>query len=130
MFDEQVVSFQISEFNRPPVMTDIEDQIIREGDELVIEIEASDPDGDDLTYSWYIDGQHISDDPVFEHKLDAGDHKVMLQVTSDGDLVTDELDVTVVEDVGGGSMGTVLAIAVLGVVGVIVLALVLRRRTE
>ncbi|MCK5251434.1 MAG: hypothetical protein KAQ96_00735, partial [Thermoplasmata archaeon] len=71
-----------------------------------------------------------SDDPVFEHKLDAGDHKVTLQVTSDGDLVTDELDVTVVEDVGGGSMGTVLAIAVMGVVGTIVLALVLRRRTE
>ena len=102
----------------------------RESDPVPFVAFYYDPDGDDLTYSWYIDGQYISDDPVFEHKLDAGDHKVTLQVTSDGDLVTDELDVTVVEDGGGGSMGTVLAIAVMGVVGTIVLALVLRRRTE
>ena len=102
----------------------------RESDPVPFVAFYYDPDGDDLTYSWYIDGQHVSDDPVFEHKLDAGDHKVTLQVTSDGDLVTDELDVTVVEDGGGGSMGTVLAIAVMGMVGVIVLALVLRRRTE
>jgi hypothetical protein len=86
-----------------------------------------DPDGDDLRYSWYIDGLRVSDEPVFEHRLDAGDHKVTLQVSSDGDSITEELDIVVVEDAGGPSMGIFIAIAILGITGAIGILLVLRR---
>jgi hypothetical protein len=87
-----------------------------------------DPDGDDLRYAWYIDGDHASDEAVFERRLDAGDHKVTLHVSSDGDSVTEELDVVVVQDVGGTPLGTILAIAILAVVVVIAMALLVRRR--
>jgi hypothetical protein len=87
-----------------------------------------DPDGDDLRYSWYIDGEHASDEAVFEQRLDAGDHKVTLQVSSDGDSVTEELDVIVVQDAGGASLGTVIAITALAVAALGCLGLLLRRR--
>jgi hypothetical protein len=101
----------------------------RESDPVPFVAFYYDADGDDLTYTWYIDGKLASDDPVFEQRLEAGDHKVTLQVTSDGDSVTEELDVTVLADEGGAPMGLVLAVTVAAVVAVIALVLVLRRRS-
>ncbi|NIP33749.1 MAG: hypothetical protein GWN18_02370, partial [Thermoplasmata archaeon] len=89
-----------------------------------------DPDGEELRYAWFIDGEHASDDPVFEQRLDAGDHKVTLHVTSDGDSVTEELDVTVVPAISGSSIVTVVAIAALAVVALAIVLVLMRRRSK
>jgi hypothetical protein len=100
----------------------------RESDQVPFVAFYYDADGDDLTYTWYIDGKLASDDPVFHQKLDAGDHKVTLQVTSDGDSVTEELDVTVLAEESGASAWTLVAIAMVVVIAVVALVIVRRRR--
>jgi len=100
----------------------------KEGDPVPFVAFYYDPDGDDLRYSWYINGQPVSDEPVFEHRLDAGDHRVTLQVTSDGDSITEELDIVVGEEEVGPSLGTFIAIAILGIAGAIAIVLKMRRR--
>lgn len=44
---------------------------------------SSDPDGDELTYAWTIDGTPTGTGPTLEHAFDAGVHQVKLTV-SDG----------------------------------------------
>jgi len=102
----------------------------RESDPVPFVALYFDPDGDDLTYSWYIDGEHASNDPVFEKRLDAGEHRVTLHVSSDGDSVTEELEVRVIEDAGGTSPWMVLAIAVLGMTCVLIAVVTVRRRSD
>jgi hypothetical protein len=87
-----------------------------------------DPDGSDLSYQWFVDGELVSDESVFEHKMEAGDHQVTLQVTSDGDSVTEELEVTVVEVTSGVSMGAVVALVVLAIVAVVAVLFIIARR--
>jgi hypothetical protein len=100
----------------------------RENDPVPFVAFYYDPDGDDLTYTWYIDGKLASDEQVFEQRLDAGDHKVTLQVTSDGDSVTEELDVTVLAEDVGVPTGAVLALAFVIIITVVAIALFVRRR--
>jgi len=100
----------------------------REGDRVPFVAFFYDPDGGTITYVWFIDGKPVSEEAIFEKELDAGDHRVTLQVTSDGDQVTEELDVTVLEDGGGASPAVVIAVGVVAIIAVVSLALLLRRR--
>ncbi len=128
---ERVWTVEVTDVPHSPdggIATPPDGASFREGERVPFVAFYYDPDGDDLQYSWYIDGEHASDEPVFERRLDAGDHRVTLQVSSDGDSVTEELDVTVVQDASGTSMGATVAIAALVVVGLAFVALIIRRR--
>jgi len=100
----------------------------REGQAVPFAAFYFDPDGGQITYSWFIDGRPVSDDAAFERELAAGDHRITLQVTSDGDQVTEELDLTVLEGEGDASTAVVIAIGVVTVVAIAALALLIRRR--
>ncbi|MFY1113339.1 MAG: Ig-like domain-containing protein, partial [Methanosarcinaceae archaeon] len=49
--DFEVVQITVGDVNRPPVLVDIGDQSIDEGSELVINLSATDEDGDTLTFA-------------------------------------------------------------------------------
>jgi len=49
--DEQTISITIENINRPPVLAGIGNQGISEDEEIVIDLQAEDPDGDEVTFS-------------------------------------------------------------------------------
>jgi hypothetical protein len=133
LFDTWVWTVQVEDVPHAPdggIATPSDGGRFRDSEKVPFVALYFDPDGDDLSYSWYIDGELASDDPVFETRMGAGDHRVTLQVTSDGDSVTEELDLTVTEDTSGASTGTVVAIAVIVTAAVGAVAVAARRRRE
>ncbi len=100
----------------------------REGEPVPFVAFFYDPDGGMITYAWFIDGRPVSEEATFEKELDAGDHRVTLQVSSDGDQVTEELDLRVLEAEGGASSTVVIAVVVIALIAVTGLVLLLRRR--
>lgn len=45
---KKVFKIIVGKTNRPPVIEDIPDQHVKEGDRLTVNISSSDPDGDDI----------------------------------------------------------------------------------
>lgn len=58
---------------------------------------SSDPDDDELTYDWEIDGSGVSSEEIFEMKLDEGDHEIRLFVLDEHDRGSEDvyIDITV-----------------------------------
>ncbi len=48
----QNVNIIVNEFNRPPVMEKIDDMFLKEGDPVAVIVDATDPDGDELTITF------------------------------------------------------------------------------
>jgi hypothetical protein len=73
-------------------------------DSVVFSVVASDPDGDDLTYAWYVDGtrEGPSAPSVTWGKPTAGDHSIKVTVSDGGDTADAFLDIRVSEHVGAG----------------------------
>ncbi|WP_321430432.1 putative Ig domain-containing protein [uncultured Methanolobus sp.] len=53
--DSDVVVITVSNTNRPPYIDPISDKLVNENEELIIEINGSDPDGDTLNYDKSVD---------------------------------------------------------------------------
>jgi hypothetical protein len=81
--------------NRPPVLAKVGDRVIGVGETLAVTLSASDPDGDDLTYSVYGD---VPDGAKFDKAahtltwvpLKAGVKVFLTFVVSDGDAIDRE----------------------------------------
>ncbi|MCL1693976.1 MAG: hypothetical protein M3096_09845, partial [Actinomycetia bacterium] len=73
-------------------------------DAVVFSVDATDPDDDDLTYAWYIDGvrEGPSAPSVTWGKPTAGDHVIKVTVSDGGDTTDAFLDIRVGEHVGAG----------------------------
>jgi len=96
--DQETITITVINFNRPPEMQPIADQMINETETLEIQINASDPDGDSITYStdalnvlpsgFDFNNQtgEFSWIPTF---LDAGIYDVQFSI-SDGDFVVNQ----------------------------------------
>ncbi len=64
--------------------------------EIQFKAHAEDPDGDALTYEWFVDGAKIYDRAEFSAKLAKGTHHIKLVVSdTSSHEVTKELDITV-----------------------------------
>jgi hypothetical protein len=50
LLDSEIVSIEVINVNRPPVLEPIASQVIAEGEDLTLPVLASDPDGDALSY--------------------------------------------------------------------------------
>ena len=48
--DEETITITVNNINRPPVLSDIGDKTIDEDEDLTFQLEANDPDGDNLTF--------------------------------------------------------------------------------
>ncbi|MEA2024187.1 MAG: hypothetical protein U9N79_07865 [Actinomycetota bacterium] len=73
-------------------------------DSIVFSVDATDPDNDDLTYAWYVDGtrEGPSAPSVTWGKPTAGDHVIKVTVSDGGDTTDAFLDIRVSEHVGAG----------------------------
>jgi hypothetical protein len=56
MADEMTVLLEVVQENRPPAIVPIADQEVEAGDELVLSVNASDPDGDEITLATSLPG--------------------------------------------------------------------------
>jgi len=92
---EKIWAVSVNNVNRAPVLEEVDDIELQETATVVIELYATDPDGDDLTYE--IDDDRFSqDENVFSWDTtydDGGEHVVTVTV-SDG-VVETKQDVTV-----------------------------------
>ena len=85
---DTLVAITVTPSNRPPVLDEIGDRETSEGEELVITLDANDPDNDGLTFSveGFPNGSTLEDN-VFTWTPDynqAGDYDVTFRVTDDG----------------------------------------------
>jgi len=86
--DEETITITVVNVNRPPVLTEINDQIVDEGALLSFELAAEDPDQDPLTFGIVdapdgaaLEGSRFSWTPTFEQ---AGEYQVIFTVSDDG----------------------------------------------
>ena len=60
---------------------------------------ASDPDTEEeqLTYTWYVNGEKVSDTSRYDFEMTAGDYTVLVEVSDGRTTISHQWDVTVVE---------------------------------
>jgi len=87
----QAVLVIVKDVNRAPILSDLSDIIVNEGEEVIIEPSASDPDGDNIKYSY---SGWIDTDRYMTNYEDAGTYKV--KVIASDDFSKDEKYVNVI----------------------------------
>lgn len=94
--DGEPVKVGVTIENRPPELNRvwIEPEVFRTGEPVSVGIDAVDPDGDELTYSysWWVNGEELEDETGEELTGDHFVHRDEVQVeviASDGGYVTD-----------------------------------------
>jgi len=73
-------------FNRPPEIADmapVSPIQVREGEPVTFSVDFEDPEGDDVSIVWMIDGEVVSEDAYFSSGFAIGEHDVDL-VLEDG----------------------------------------------
>jgi len=87
---------EVENVNRPPVLPELDNVKIEEGELLVLELPETDVDGDELTY--YID-EPIGDDKEWQTDYeDAGEYEIEIEVT-DGEFEDETFFTVIVENV-------------------------------
>ncbi|NQT35561.1 T9SS type A sorting domain-containing protein, partial [bacterium] len=99
--DEDTISITVYDVNRPPVLTDIGNLVLNEGEEFILQLEAVDPDGDNLTF----EDENLPEGSILEGDVFSwtpGDDQsgiypgVIFRVWDDGDpRLSDEKSVTI-----------------------------------
>jgi hypothetical protein len=88
--------------NRPPVVDKLvpsSPHQVYEGNAITFKVRYSDPDMDDVSVTWTMDGEVVSDAAEFEHELPLGKHKVTLLLDDGhGNQVSRKVVVTVEEE--------------------------------
>lgn len=56
---------------------------------------ASDPDTEELEYTWYVNGEEVSDNQWYNFAMDAGEYTVSLEVSDGTTIISRQWDVTV-----------------------------------
>ena len=95
---EKIWSVTVGNVNRKPGLSRVDDIEAKETDTVIIELEAWDDDGDDLSYG--IDDENFvqEDGNMFTWETtydDAGEYSVMVTVSDGVDSITQEVGVTV-----------------------------------
>ena len=89
----QLWSLSVENVNREPILEEIEDISVQETDTITIEPEATDPDGDEITFTI---SEPIGDDGVWETDYDsAGEYSVTVTASDGTDEVSQEVSVDV-----------------------------------
>lgn len=69
---------------RASIHIDTEAEVFEAGEQIQFTANASDPDGEVVSYEWRIDGEQVSTDATFEYTFEeGGSHQVRLVVTDD-----------------------------------------------
>ncbi|MFH0868148.1 MAG: hypothetical protein V1831_02455 [Candidatus Woesearchaeota archaeon] len=98
MFDtEKIWSITVNNVNREPLLEGIDDMQAEETDTIIVVLEASDPDGDELSYE-IDDKRFVQDGNVFTWETtydDAGTHLIKATVSDGVDTTSQEFTVTI-----------------------------------
>jgi len=98
MFDtEKIWAVTVNNVNRKPILEEIDDVEAKETDTIVIELQASDPDGDEISYE-IDDDRFVQDGNVFTWETtfdDSGEYAIAVTVTDGSDSTTQEVIVTI-----------------------------------
>ena len=107
--EQYITPFDFGSENHPPtVILSYSPSNPTERDLIEFTAEASDPDGDELIYSWFIDDEEQSDTgSTMSTTLSLGDHTVIVKV-SDGKGGTDEDHVHLTVTLSSGISGDVI----------------------
>ncbi|MDP8240982.1 MAG: Ig-like domain-containing protein, partial [Candidatus Hatepunaea meridiana] len=96
--DEETITITVCNVNRPPVLSEIGDQEVNEGEELMFTLEAADPDDDNLNFSAEnlpdgasLEGADFSWTPGFDQ---SGEYEDVTFSVTDGEL-SDEETITI-----------------------------------
>ena len=98
LFDsEKIWSVTVNNVNRKPVLDEIRDIEVEETDTIVIDLEAIDLDGDELSYGvdderFAQDGNSFTWETTYD---DAGEHVVTVTVSDGVDVTSQEVTITV-----------------------------------
>jgi len=100
------------------------------GDYIVVASTSSDPDGDMLTTSWYLDGEHLLElDDLSNWEwvdAEAGEYTLTL-IVEDGKGGIDEHSSIVIVAGGEGGVGAVVVILIIVIVAALIAVFLLRR---
>ena len=94
---EKIWSVTVDNLNRKPILKNIDNIKAKETETAVIELEASDSDGDELTYS-VNDERFVQDGSSFIWETtydDAGEHIITATVSDGADTTSQEFTVTI-----------------------------------
>lgn len=91
-YDQTQLTKAISVGNNPPEITSFNvPDTANLGETVTLSIDATDPDGDSLSYSWYINNVLVSNDSSFDWTPDTNGSIEIKVVVSDGFDTTEEL---------------------------------------
>jgi len=89
----QDVNIIINEFNRPPVMEKIDDISFKEGDPVGVLVDATDPDGDELTITY---SEPLDEDGTWLSEIgDAGTYEITVTVSDGVNEVSQDFNIIV-----------------------------------
>ncbi len=131
LHDEVTWSVLVEDVPHPPkggIATPPDKSSYSEGETVRFVAIYQDPDGDEISYSWFINGERVSTDPAFHSTMEPGDHKVTLQIVAGEDTVTEELDVTIVAASDATPWGVVAAVLIIAIASAMAIAIILTRR--
>ncbi|NOQ53133.1 MAG: hypothetical protein GQ558_00855 [Thermoplasmata archaeon] len=131
LHDEVTWSVLVEDVPYPPeggIATPPDKSSYSEGETVRFVAIYQDPDGDEISYSWFINGERVSTDPAFHSTMEPGDHKVTLQIVAGEDTVTEELDVTIVAASDATPWGVVAAVLIIAIASAMAIAIILTRR--
>ena len=98
IFDtENIWSVTVNNVNRKPLLEEVEDIMASENDRVIIELEAIDDDGDELSYE-ISDERFSQDGNSFTWKTtydDAGEHTTIVSVSDGVDIISQEVKVII-----------------------------------
>ena len=98
IFDtENIWSVTVNNINRKPLLEEIEDIVASENDRVIIELEAIDGDGDELSYEisderFSQDGNSFTWETTYD---DAGEHTTIVSVSDGVDIISQEVKVII-----------------------------------
>lgn len=87
------IKIMIENTNRPPIVTMLEDIVVEETETITLEVDAYDPDEDELEYTY---SENFNDEGVWETELgDSGTFDAYVEVSDGTDTVKKEFKVVV-----------------------------------
>ncbi|MBR9690424.1 hypothetical protein GOV08_01945 [Candidatus Woesearchaeota archaeon] len=95
LIDTKTISISINAVNQPPVLEELADLSVNEGDTATVEVVASDPEGTELALSI---SEPVGDDGVWETGFDdAGEYEITVTADDGENQVSVSFTLTVVE---------------------------------